>query len=102
MRLTQSELDHLLLKHDDLLRWNYIVDIPVEWGPGGESPSADGKTFTCDRCKKPYAVRPLDHDPAIANACTFHWGKPLYQSIGGESPFVCLLYHPLADIAARR
>lgn len=32
-------------------------------------------------------MRSLDHNPAIANACTFHWGKPLYRSIDGESPF---------------
>lgn len=29
-------------------------------------------------------MRSLDHNPAIANACTYHWGKPLYRSIGGE------------------
>jgi hypothetical protein len=29
-------------------------------------------------------VRPLDHGPAVANACTYHWGKSLYRSIGGE------------------
>ncbi|KAI0284216.1 ribonuclease H-like domain-containing protein [Russula aff. rugulosa BPL654] len=83
-RLTRSELEPLLLTHEDLSRWNYLVDIPVEWGPGGESPSADGKIFTCERCKAPYAVRSLDHNPAVANACTYHWGKPLYRSIGGE------------------
>lgn len=86
-RLTRSELEPLLLTHEDLSRWNYLVDIPVEWGPGGESPSADGKIFTCERCKAPYAVRSLDHNPAVANACTYHWGKPLYRSIGGEPPF---------------
>jgi RNA exonuclease 1 len=90
----------LLLKHDDLLRWNYIVDIPVEWGPGGESPSADGERFTCDRCKKPYAVRPLDHDPGIANACTYHWGKPLYRSIGGESPVASFIIPWLTSLHA--
>lgn len=83
-RLTPSELESLLLTHEDLARWNYLVDIPVEWGPGGESPSADGEIFTCERCKEPYAVRSLDHNPAIANACTYHWGKPLPQTIGGE------------------
>jgi RNA exonuclease 1 len=32
-------------------------------------------------------VRSLDHNPAVANACTFHWGKPLYRTIDGESLF---------------
>jgi RNA exonuclease 1 len=36
----------------------------------------------------PYIVRSLDHDASIANACTFHWGRTLYRSIDGESPFV--------------
>jgi len=83
-RLTPSELEPLLLSHEDLSRWNYLVDIPVEWGPGGESPSADDEIFTCERCKEPYTVRPLDHNPAVANACTYHWGKFLYRSIAGE------------------
>ena len=86
-RLTRSELEPLLallLTHEDLLRWNCIVDIPVEWGPGGESPSAYGEILTCERCKEPYVVRPSDHGPAVANACTHHWGKSLYRSIGGE------------------
>jgi RNA exonuclease 1 len=84
LRLTRSELEPLLLTYEDQLRWNYVVDIPVEWGPGGESPTADGEIFTCERCKEPYAVRPLDHSPTIAKACTYHWGKALYRSIGGE------------------
>ena len=32
-------------------------------------------------------MRSLDHNPAVANACTYHWGKSLYRSIGGESLF---------------
>ncbi len=95
-RLTPSDLEPLLLTHEDLLRWNYIVDIPVEWGPGGESPSADGEIFVCERCKEPYCVRSLDHNPAIANACTYHWGKSLYRTIGGESPFDSSIF-PLAN-----
>ncbi|KAI9508949.1 Rexo1 protein [Russula earlei] len=84
LQLTPSQLEPILLTPQDLQRWNYMVEIPVEWGAGGESPSADGELFTCERCKMPYIVRPLDHDPAIAEACHYHWGKPLYRSIGGE------------------
>lgn len=32
-------------------------------------------------------MRPLDHSPDVARACTFHWGKSLYRTIAGESPF---------------
>ncbi|KAI0254695.1 ribonuclease H-like protein [Lactifluus subvellereus] len=84
LRLTQAQLEPLLLTHEELQCWGYIVDILAEWGPGGESPSADGHLFNCERCKMPYIVRPLDHDAAIANACIYHWGKALYQTIGGE------------------
>ena len=86
LQLTRFELEPLLLSHEELQLWNYLVDIPVEWGPGGESPSADGELFNCERCKMPYVVRPLDRDAAIANACTFHWGRALYKSVDGESP----------------
>jgi len=84
LRLTSSQLEPLILTHEELQRWNFIVEVPVEWGPGGESPSAVGELFDCERCKMPYIVRPLDHDAAIANACRYHWGKPLYRSIDGE------------------
>ncbi|KAI0304099.1 Rexo1 protein [Russula brevipes] len=84
LRLTLSELEPLLLTPEELQRWNYIVDIPAEWGSGGELPSLEGKLFNCERCKMPYVVRPLDHDATIANACTYHWGKPLYRTVGGE------------------
>jgi RNA exonuclease 1 len=46
----------------------------------------------------PYIVRSLDHDASIANACTFHWGRALYRSIDGESPFVPLF--TLAKVTA--
>ncbi|KAH9062697.1 hypothetical protein EDB87DRAFT_1605401 [Lactarius vividus] len=84
LHLTPSRLQPLLLTRGELQHWNYIVDVPAEWGPGGESPSADGKLFTCERCKTPYVVRPLDHDPTIARACDYHWGKPQYKLIGGK------------------
>ena len=45
-------------------------------------------------------MRPLDHDPAIANACTYHWGKPLYQSIGGESPVASFILPWLTSLHA--
>ena len=32
-------------------------------------------------------MRSLDHNPAAANACTFHWGKSFYRTIDGEPPF---------------
>ncbi|KAI0005018.1 Rexo1 protein [Russula compacta] len=84
LQLTQSNLEPLLLTHEDQQLWSYIVDIPTEWGLGGESPSADGELFNCERCKMPYIVRALDHDAAIADACTYHWGKALYRTVGGE------------------
>lgn len=87
LRLTLSELEPLLLTPEELQRWNYIVDIPAEWGSGGELPSLEGELFNCERCKMPYIVRPLDHDATIANACTYHWGKALYRTVGGELPF---------------
>ncbi|KAI9467018.1 hypothetical protein BJY52DRAFT_1235906 [Lactarius psammicola] len=82
--LTPSQLQPLLLTRGELQHWNYIVDIPAEWGPGGESPSADGQLFSCERCKTPYIVRPLDHEPTIARACEYHWGKPHYKPIEGK------------------
>ena len=87
MRLTPAQLQPLLLTRGEQQIWNYIVDIPAEWGPGGESPSAEGQLFSCERCKTPYIVRSLDHEPTIARACDYHWGKPLYRLIEGASPF---------------
>lgn len=84
LRLTPSQLQLLLLTQGELQHWDYIVDIPAEWGPGGESPSADGQLFSCERCKTPYIVRPLDHEPTIARACVYHWRKPLYLPEGGK------------------
>ncbi|KAF8266868.1 ribonuclease H-like protein [Lactarius quietus] len=97
LRLTASQLQPLLLTRGELPHWNYIVDIPAEWGPGGEFPSAEGQLFTCERCKTPYIVRPLDHEPSIARACEFHWGKPLYRIIEGKRTrgYACCL--PSAD-----
>jgi len=66
----------------------------MEWGPGGESPSADGKLLNCERCKTPYIVRSLDHNAAIANACTFHWGRALYRTIDGERSSFGSFIHP--------
>ncbi|KAH9977779.1 ribonuclease H-like domain-containing protein [Lactifluus volemus] len=82
--LTQPQLEPLVLTPEELQNCGYIVDIPEEWGPGGDSPSGAGQLFNCDRCKTPYVVRPLDHDANVARACTYHWGKALYRTIGGE------------------
>jgi RNA exonuclease 1 len=82
----------LLLTPEELQTCSYIVDIPAEWGPGGDSPSGDGQLFNCDRCKTPYIVHPLDHDANVARACTYHWGKALYRTIGGKFPFGYSVY----------
>ena len=37
-------------------------------------------------------MRSLDHNAAIANACTFHWGRALYRTIDGESSFGILWF----------
>ncbi|KAI0307161.1 ribonuclease H-like protein [Multifurca ochricompacta] len=84
LRLASPQLEPLLLTREEMRSWNYIIDIPAEWGPGGQSPSGDGHLFRCERCKTPYIVRSLDHDATIVNACTYHWGKPLYRLISGE------------------
>jgi RNA exonuclease 1 len=39
-------------------------------------------------------VRPLDHEPTIARACEYHWGKPLSRIIeGGSVTLLCPLFN---------
>ncbi|KAI0068640.1 ribonuclease H-like protein [Artomyces pyxidatus] len=79
LRLTPANLASLILTRDELTLWNYLVEVPEEWGPGSKSPSAVGSRMQCERCRTPYVVRANPEDE-----CTYHWGKPLFTTVNGE------------------
>ncbi|KAI0268254.1 hypothetical protein BC834DRAFT_923325 [Gloeopeniophorella convolvens] len=102
LQLTTSHLLPLLLNLNELKQWNYIIDVPDEWGPGSEAPSAEGEVMTCERCKQRYTVRALSHDASISNACAYHPGKPLWMTTNGERvrTYTCCT-RPLDDVFDR-
>ncbi|KAF7332085.1 Exonuclease domain-containing protein [Mycena kentingensis (nom. inval.)] len=78
LRLTRSNVEHLILSREDLETWGYIVEIPE--GIGGIEPSRQDKLEKCDRCGKAFQVKRRDE----AEECFYHWGKPWSRSSGGQ------------------
>ena len=75
----------LILSRDQLQKWGFLAEIPEPWGPGGQSPSAEGSRVKCERCAVTYVVQPLAEGKASAAECTYHWGKAVTRNINGRS-----------------
>ncbi|ETW83986.1 hypothetical protein HETIRDRAFT_472359 [Heterobasidion irregulare TC 32-1] len=84
LNLTSAHLMPLILSRDQLQKWGFLAEIPEPWGPGGQSPSAEGSRVKCERCAVAYVVQPLAEGKASADECTYHWGKAVTRNINGE------------------
>ncbi|THH19866.1 hypothetical protein EW146_g1402 [Bondarzewia mesenterica] len=81
LRLSSAHLTPLLLTLEELERWGYLLQVPAEWGAGGEQPSAVGSRTKCERCAVTYVVGHRGEGRAEAEECTYHWGKVLTRLI---------------------
>jgi RNA exonuclease 1 len=76
-RLTPAHLDSLLLSTEDMIKWDYIIEVPS--GVGGEMPSEEGRIMPCERCRQPRQVKRLEE----AEECVYHWGRPFSTRLNG-------------------
>lgn len=91
LTLTTAHLEPLLLTRDELVKWGYIIEVPEEWGPGGDRPSAVDTRVKCERCSVTYVVKPLGEGGVTGEECTFHWGRPYTTRVNGT-----LGHHPFS------
>lgn len=82
-RLTRERLVKagFLCPKGDLEQLGYLMDVPSEWGPGGEAADASGEKQTCVRCGVVFKVGPLGAVQS-AEACHFHPGRPRRERLG--------------------
>lgn len=83
LTLTPAHLEPLLLTREELVRWGYIIDVPEEWGPGSDHPSAVDTRVKCERCNVVYVVKPVGEGGVTGEECTFHWGRPYTTKVNG-------------------
>ena len=73
---------------EQLKMWGFMTEIPE--GPGGQSPSDEGKIKQCDRCSKPFVVKRKEN----ADVCVYHWGRSSVTRENGmrstRKPYVLL------------
>lgn len=71
VELTAADLEPALLKQSQLEELGFLLEIPRDWGPGGERVSELDATTRCERCETDFQVR---RDPS-ENECQYHWGR---------------------------
>ncbi|PPQ99066.1 hypothetical protein CVT24_003626 [Panaeolus cyanescens] len=79
LQLSTQLLEPLVHTVSDLKTWGYFVEIPP--GPGGDTPSLEGRITKCERCAQYYVVNRLDE----TGKCVYHWGKPYTTRVNGKS-----------------
>ncbi|GAA5875693.1 hypothetical protein JCM3774_002583 [Rhodotorula dairenensis] len=79
-RLTRKRVEAFVHRPDVLARFDYVVSVPD--GPGGDKPSEEGNTRTCERCKREYTVssQPSQDD---REACHYHFGRMVTNKTAG-------------------
>lgn len=64
----------------DLQTLGYLMEIPSDWGAGGDKVNGTGEKQTCSRCGTIFQVSPLRTSPSgegqDPEACRFHPGRP--------------------------
>ena len=76
VQLTPSLLEPLIPTKDQLVALGYLTELPADWGPGGDDPTAANKQLTCDRCKTEYVVK----DDFDRTECSYHYGR-VYSTV---------------------
>lgn len=76
-KLLPAQLEPLLLTKEDMVMWDYVVEVPL--GPGGDRPNENGNAMKCDRCNSQYIVA---KDPAL-DECVYHWGRAYGTKVNG-------------------
>lgn len=77
-KLLPSHLEPLLLSRDDMIMWDYMVDVPS--GIGGDRPNETGNVMKCERCNSQYAVT----SSPTKDECVYHWGRAYGTKMNGK------------------
>ncbi|PWN49500.1 hypothetical protein IE53DRAFT_345765 [Violaceomyces palustris] len=87
-RLTREGLARrgFLCPKGDLVKFDYLVEVPDSWGEGGEERDCKGQVKECERCSSTFMVggeadptggsQTIPQDP---KACRYHWGKKRWE-----------------------
>ncbi|KAL5527323.1 hypothetical protein ACEPAG_6114 [Sanghuangporus baumii] len=78
LRLSPEHLASHVMNLEQLKTWGFMTEVPD--GPGGQSPSDEGKIKQCDRCSKSFVVKRKEN----ADVCVHHWGRVSAKRINGE------------------
>lgn len=77
-KLKPEHLEPLLLSREDMLMWEYVVDVPSD--TGGTRPYETGNTAKCERCSSQYVV---SKSPS-KDECIYHWGRAYASKVNGK------------------
>ena len=77
-KLKPEHLEPLLLSREDMLMWEYVVDVPSD--TGGTRPYETGSTAKCERCNSQYVV---SKSPS-KDECIYHWGRAYASKMNGK------------------
>ena len=85
-KLTPEHLEPLLLSHENMLMWEYVIDIPSD--AGGTRPQETGYAVKCERCGSQYVVS----ESPQKDECIYHWGRAYGVKMNGGRIYVVLNY----------
>lgn len=96
-KLKPEHLEPLLLSREDMLMWEYVVDVPSD--VGGTRPHETGNAAKCERCNSQYVV---SKSPS-KDECVYHWGRAYASKVNGRCIYAILqLAMPFIDSSLRR
>ncbi|KAG9005766.1 RNA exonuclease 3 [Tulasnella sp. JGI-2019a] len=80
LTLIPEDLSSALLTLDEMREYGFVVEVPDDWGPGGDRVSEVGNIITCDRCANDYTCMAAFGE----EECQFHWGRALSNKVAGK------------------
>ncbi|KAG8865230.1 RNA exonuclease 3 [Tulasnella sp. 330] len=83
LKLLPEDLTSFLLTLDEMREWGYVVEVPDDWGSGGDQVSEVGNIIKCDRCANEHTCM----EDFGEEECQFHWGRPWSTKVAGGLPF---------------
>ncbi|KAG8920627.1 RNA exonuclease 3 [Tulasnella sp. 418] len=78
--LTPEDLKPHLLTPEQMKELEFVIEVPEEWGPGGDKVNELGETVKCERCAGEFVVK---KDP-YEEECEYHFGKPYMVRTEGK------------------